>query len=65
MSIKLMSRDELIDVKLARSSPNNVKRREEDDQKQSISNCPYNLITLIHDQGLDCVFGHKDHRVRG
>jgi len=31
---------------------------------QSISNCPYELQTLIRDQGLDCVFGHKDHQRR-
>ncbi|KAH0545344.1 hypothetical protein FGG08_000643 [Glutinoglossum americanum] len=31
---------------------------------QSISNCPYMLQTLIEDQGLDCVFGHRDHKRR-
>jgi hypothetical protein len=29
---------------------------------RSISNCPYMLQTLIKDQGLECVFGRKDHR---
>jgi len=27
-----------------------------------ISNCPYELQKLVQDQGLDCVFGRKDHR---
>lgn len=31
---------------------------------RSISNCPYKLQSLIEDQGLDCVFGHRDHRRR-
>ena len=31
---------------------------------RSISNCPYKLQTLIEDQGLDCVFGHRDHKKR-
>jgi hypothetical protein len=31
---------------------------------RSISNCPYRLQTLIEDQGLDCVFGHRDHKKR-
>jgi hypothetical protein len=31
---------------------------------RSISNCPYKLQTLIEDQGLNCVFGHKDHKRR-
>jgi hypothetical protein len=31
---------------------------------RSISNCPYRLQTLIEDQGLDCVFGHRDHKRR-
>jgi hypothetical protein len=31
---------------------------------RSISNCPYKLQTLIEDQGLDCVFGHRDHKRR-
>ncbi|KAH8891478.1 hypothetical protein GQ53DRAFT_648395, partial [Thozetella sp. PMI_491] len=29
---------------------------------QHISNCPYELQKLVRDQGLDCVFGRKDHR---
>jgi hypothetical protein len=31
---------------------------------RSISNCPYQLRALIKDQGLDCVFGNKDHQER-
>lgn len=33
-------------------------------QAKSISNCPYKIQTLLKDQGLDCVFGHKDHKRR-
>ncbi|KAH8909466.1 hypothetical protein BR93DRAFT_924444 [Coniochaeta sp. PMI_546] len=29
---------------------------------QYIGNCPYTLRKLVRDQGLDCVFGRKDHR---
>jgi len=29
---------------------------------QNIGNCPYSLGKLVMDQGLDCVFGRKDHR---
>jgi hypothetical protein len=29
---------------------------------QNIGNCPYELRNLIRDQGLDCVFGRKDHQ---
>ncbi|KAM7197977.1 hypothetical protein V8F33_005244 [Rhypophila sp. PSN 637] len=32
---------------------------------EEISNSPYELCQLIRDQGLDCVFGRKDHRVPG
>lgn len=28
---------------------------------QNIGNCPYTLRKLVMDQGLDCVFGRKDH----
>ncbi|KAI9763378.1 MAG: hypothetical protein M1840_000570 [Geoglossum simile] len=31
---------------------------------RSISNCPYRLRNLIEDQGLNCVFGHRDHKRR-
>ena len=31
-------------------------------KRQSISNCPYVFKTLVHDQGLDWPFGHRDHR---
>jgi hypothetical protein len=31
---------------------------------QSISNCPYKVSALIQDQGLFCMFGHKDHKRR-
>ena len=31
---------------------------------QRISNCPYKLQQLIEDQGLHCVFGNKDHKMR-
>ncbi len=32
-------------------------------QKESISNCPYELRKLVADQGLNCHFGTKDHRM--
>jgi hypothetical protein len=32
--------------------------------QQSISNCPYQVSALIQDQGLLCMFGHKDHKRR-
>ena len=41
-----------IDIKVSRITRYN----------QSISNYPYILQTLIKDQGLECVFGCKDHR---
>jgi hypothetical protein len=31
---------------------------------ESLSNCPYMVDTLVQDQGLHCVFGHKDHQRR-
>jgi hypothetical protein len=31
---------------------------------RSISNCPYTVDTIMRDQGLHCVFGHKDHQER-
>lgn len=31
---------------------------------ECISNCPYELKTLIKDQGLDCSFGRNDHRAQ-
>ena len=31
--------------------------------QENISNCPYELRQLIHDQGLDCPFGRSDHVV--
>ncbi|MAD85477.1 MAG: hypothetical protein CL912_21150 [Deltaproteobacteria bacterium] len=31
---------------------------------QRISNCPYRLQHLIEDEGLNCVFGNKDHKLR-
>ena len=33
--------------------------------EEPISNCPYELRSLVRDQGLNCVFGRKDHRVVG
>lgn len=30
--------------------------------RQSISKCPYKLADLVGDQGLDCMFGHRDRR---
>lgn len=48
----VLSLDEKLDVKI-----HNITHK-----PQSISNCPYMLQALIHDQGLDCVFGNKDHR---
>lgn len=32
-------------------------------RSRSISNCPYKAEDLIRDQGLDCVFGNKDHKL--
>jgi hypothetical protein len=32
------------------------------EKPRSISNCPYILQDLLEDQGLNCVFGHRDHR---
>lgn len=32
--------------------------------RKSISNCPYRIQTLIEDSGLNCTFGHKDHKAR-
>jgi hypothetical protein len=29
-----------------------------------ISNCPYKIQQLVEDQGLHCVFGNKDHKMR-
>lgn len=31
--------------------------------RQSVSNCPYRVDQLVQDQGLDCVFGRRDHQV--
>lgn len=31
---------------------------------RSISNCPYTISDIIEDQGLHCIFGHRDHRRR-
>jgi len=31
---------------------------------QSISNCPYEVSALVQDQGLSCMFGHRDHKRR-
>jgi hypothetical protein len=32
--------------------------------QELLSNCPYRLLELVKDQGLDCVFGRKDHQVK-
>lgn len=32
--------------------------------RTSISNCPYDVQQLVEDQGLNCVFGHRDHKER-
>ncbi|KAH6714025.1 hypothetical protein BKA61DRAFT_689470 [Leptodontidium sp. MPI-SDFR-AT-0119] len=32
--------------------------------RTSISNCPYDVQQLVEDQGLNCVFGHWDHKER-
>ncbi len=32
--------------------------------RASISNCPYDIKQLVEDQGLNCVFGHRDHQER-
>jgi hypothetical protein len=34
------------------------------EQARSISNCPYKIQTLVEDQGLSCVFGHRDYKRR-
>jgi hypothetical protein len=31
---------------------------------RNISNCPYKISDIVEDQGLHCVFGHRDHRCR-
>ncbi len=55
IDIIVSSLDDMLDIKL-----DDMFRRGE----QSISNCPYHLNTLIRDQGLHCIFGHKDHKRR-
>lgn len=32
--------------------------------RTSISNCPYDIQQLVEDQGMNCVFGHRDHKER-
>lgn len=53
IEVTALSRNDVLDVKLGIT-----------EKQRSISNCPYKLTTLIHDQGLDCFFGHRDHRER-
>jgi hypothetical protein len=53
ISFSVSSLEESIDVKV-----NGITRKQE-----SISNCPYSIETLIRDQGLHCVFGHRDHKI--
>ncbi|KAH7123410.1 hypothetical protein B0J13DRAFT_455740 [Dactylonectria estremocensis] len=36
-----------------------------DGKKHSISKCPYQIIQLIEDQGLDCVFGKRNQKQYG
>ena len=51
---KVRSLDDFIDVKI-----DGITSR-----ARSISNCPYNIDTLIKDQGLNCVFGNRKIRKR-
>jgi len=53
-TLKVMSLEDTVDIKV-----DGLTRR-----ARSISNCPYKLRTLITDQGLDCVFGHRNGRKR-
>ena len=54
ITFSVRSLEESIDVKV-----NGITRKQE-----SISNCPYTIEALIRDQGLHCVFGHRDHKRR-
>ena len=57
INVTALSRDDLIDVKLEVPTG-----RDNTIEMLSISNCPYKLKSLIHDQGLNCCFGRRDHR---
>lgn len=54
ISFMVTSLEDFIDVKI-----DGITQR-----GRSISNCPYKVSTLIHDQGLDLVFGSRKRRVR-
>ena len=54
LDINVCSLSDLIDVRL-----DGITRR-----VRSISNCPYKVSDIIEDQGLHCVFGHRDHQRR-
>ena len=55
IDIEVVSPESVIDIKIRPPST----------QPESISNCPYILHKLITHQGLDRVFGWKDHTLRG
>ncbi|KAH8787540.1 acyl transferase/acyl hydrolase/lysophospholipase, partial [Hyaloscypha sp. PMI_1271] len=54
VTFNVISLDDLIDIKI-----DGISKR-----ARSISNCPYKVQTLIRDQGLDCVFGHRKNKRR-
>ena len=54
IEFKIMSLDQYIDIKI-----DGITRR-----ARSISNCPYNIETLVKDQGLDLPFGSRMRRKR-
>jgi len=54
ITFSVLSLDDVIDIKI-----DGITKR-----ARSISNCPYQMRTLIKDQGLDCVFGSRKSRKR-
>ncbi|CZR55716.1 uncharacterized protein PAC_05604 [Phialocephala subalpina] len=52
ISFKVTSLEDFIDVKIDKITM----------RARSISNCPYQINTLIQDEGLDCVFGSRKKR---
>jgi hypothetical protein len=55
IEFSVLSMDDDVDIKIDGITSGGMK---------SISNCPYRLRRIIEDQGLDCVFGHRDHKRR-
>ncbi|KAH6869642.1 hypothetical protein B0T10DRAFT_523573 [Thelonectria olida] len=53
LEVQVSAMDTVLDVRLRDSLMG----------EQSISNCPYKVEKLIRDQGLDCAFGRRDHRL--